>query len=328
MEINMNDVNDMNLGFSDENVEKFKKICLDAGGYFSLVPEQLFSCLMAGQENTIRVTNVAYCFADTDDCKSTDPLLVMESVWQNMGLQCRKQGDDGDSDNEENDGFANGVGDATSAEVSALGLTESEVACMHDSDGFLQNSEQLSAASAKYAKAVIMTDPTKLGFPADAAQDMEGVCKNNGGMWSVVTSEDIICVIQGRDRRINVYNFGNCIPKTDDCQDLDPIVLVKGFFWEILNFKCSTMEEYAANPSTHSSVPPPTKPGTTFGAPLPQAQAQADDGGLPGYATVVIVLCVVAAIGVFAYYKASKGQDRRSYEITDVSDLRFDNFIS
>jgi hypothetical protein len=343
MVIDLKDVQNMTLSFPDESVDGLKSVCFSNGGYFSLVSQQEFLCDMMGRENSLTVSNVANCFADTDECKDMNPLRLMESVFTAMKLNCREKSEDDEdtsgshSDEQTGSGAAghsdggNSPGQSTEADV--LGLSELEVGCMNDSDGFITSTEHLSDAAQEYAKHVQMNDPTRLGFPAEAAADMEGVCKDNGGIWSSITSEDVTCMIQGRERRINVYNFGNCIAKTDNCESMDPMVLVKAFFWEVLHFQCWPHGEMGPSGTTTTPNIPPSNQdpeGQTTGFSSSHSSTNpTNDDGLPGYATAVIVLCAIVAIGFFAFYKmrGSNGRDR-SYEMTDVSDLRFDNFVT
>jgi hypothetical protein len=135
-------------------------------------------------------------------------------------------------------------------------------------------------------------------------------------------------MIQGRERRINVYNFGNCIAKTDNCESMDPMVLVEAFFWEVLHFKCWPQGE--AGPSGPAPTSPPRYPdGPSAGVSASHANSVPTDDGIPGYATAIIVLCAVVAIGFFVFSKMGRSNGRdRSYEMTDVSDLRFDSFVT
>jgi hypothetical protein len=343
MEADVDDINDMKMGFPDIAVEELRLACDDVNGYFSLVPLQYFSCNVQGFVSTLEVTNIAECFAMTDECKQMNPLRLMESVWQSMGLRCTEI-EEGDSDGDESpnptnppstsnaSGNHNNGASGEDAEVSAIGLTEDDVACMHDSDGFVEQSTDLSLAAKEYAQAVDMTDPTKLGFPADAAANMEKACTDNNGLWSSIDSDVVFCFIQGHDRQINVYNFGNCLSPTSHCQKMDAMVLVKAFFWEVLKFKCWTKEEHSETSSTHNNPTNQSPSGSTSGVGASQqSSTSADDDSLPGYLTAVIVLIVVVVIGFFAFFKIKGGQDReriRQYEMTDVSELRFDNFMT
>ncbi|KAG7342313.1 hypothetical protein IV203_007406 [Nitzschia inconspicua] len=333
--VDMNDGNGMKIGFPDDAVANLRSACENANGYFNIVSLQYFSCDMSGFVSTLEVTNVGDCMAMTDECRNMSPLHMMESVWQAMGLECTEKEEGQDSDgtnaptNEENTGN-HGLNPDESAEAIAIGLTEDDVGCMHDSNGFVQKSEELSLAAQDYAKAVEMHDPTKLGFPADAAADMEKVCRENDGLWAVIDSDDIFCFIEGHNRKINIYNFGNCLSQTSHCNVMDPMVLVKAFFWEIFTFKCQTKEELSANSSAANNPGFQGQGGgnpTVLGSSQSSTTTTANDG-VPSYVTAVVVLIVVVAFGFFAFYKMKGGEGReriRQYEMTDVSDLSFDN---
>ena len=216
----------------------------------------------------------------------------------------------------------------------ALGLSESEVVCMSASTGFIENNDNLANATAVYQKSIKLKDPTKLGYTSASASEMEQVCKEQGGVWSFIESEDVTCTIKGRDRCINVYNFGNCIANNNDCQSMDPFVLVKGFFLEVLDFSCRAKCDEQNSPSSapHKSSPH----GNTNNDNLSSQQSSSSDSGigskLPSFTTAAIVLGIVAAVGLLGFfrYKASHGRERvaprSSYEMTDISDLGFQVF--
>jgi hypothetical protein len=299
MEVNMKDMNDLKLGFPDVQVAKLSQACNATHGYFSFVKLQYFDCNMGGFKNTLKVYNIADCLADTEECKDMNPLRLMETVWKAMGVQCtEKSGDTGDGSGSGSDNPPPSNGSSGgNPEIIELGLSEDEVACMNDSDGFVQSSDQINLAAQTYAQSVEMNDPTRLGFPAGAAANMEQVCTENNGLWSSVDSEDVTCMIQGRERRINVYNFGNCLSNTNHCQSMDPMVLVKAFFWEVLHFKCWSKGESGPESSTHSTG------GSSSVGSMQSSTTSSSDDAMPGYLTAVVVLIVVVAIGFGVMYK-------------------------
>merc|ERR1719410_1448207 len=93
VEVENTSMSDMSIGFSDENTDKLKTICNDStvGGYFSLIEEQEFLCDMMSVEIDLKITNIASCLANTDECRNMDPLLLMEDLWNSMGLTCTEQ---------------------------------------------------------------------------------------------------------------------------------------------------------------------------------------------------------------------------------------------
>jgi len=299
----------------------------------------------------LKVSNIANCIADTDECRKMNPLLLMENVFKSMGIKCKekkeqKEGDeDKTNDNEEdnqNDDYnitksddeGDGSDDDDKFLIEALGLTESEVTCIHNSSGFVDRSVVLSNATINYQKSVIMTDPTSLGYPKKSFLEMENVCKDENGILSSIKSEDITCVINGRERCLNVYNFGNCLAKNDDCREMDPMVLVKVFFLEVLKFscraKCDKHTDSGHSPSYSPHESSPTKTHHTPNVSSSSKDSTSGDNGSPSYITATVVLCIVIALGFFAYYQSrrSTGRERiprRAYEMTDISDLRFES---
>jgi len=228
MKLAMGDIKDMELGFTDANVEKLRMVCNGSaiGGYFSLIEEKEFICDMMSVQADLKLTNIANCLADTPECRNMDALLLLEDIWTEMGMTCK---DKTETDGKDTTPTMNDV-DNDDTLVKDLALTESEVTCMTESTSFINSSDVLSNATLVYQNSVQMTDPTKLGYTAASASEMEEVCEEQGGLWAVIESEDVTCIIQGRERCINVYNFGNCIANNDNCQSMDPMVLVRGFF--------------------------------------------------------------------------------------------------
>jgi hypothetical protein len=342
------DVTRLSIGFPDDAVDKLRSVCTDStiGGYFTVIGEIEFVCGMMSVEVDLKMTNFAICMADTDECFNMDSLLLMEDVWKSMGLTCTEQseadGEDATSsttDTTEPDGNESDEDDSL---AKALGLTESEVACMSGLTNFIDSSDVLSNATAVYQKSVQMTDPTKLGYAAASASDMEQVCEDQGGIWSFIESEDVTCTINGWDRCINVYNFGNCIANNDDCQSMDPFVLVKGFFMEVLNFSCREKCDEHKDTTGHSPSSAPHK-NSPWGANnnnnnnnlSSQQSNNSSSSSLdelpPSFATAAIILGVVVAVGLFGFfrYRASHGRERTvrsAYEMTDISDLGFESF--
>ncbi|MGK3753967.1 MAG: hypothetical protein ACI8RD_006275 [Bacillariaceae sp.] len=344
MNVDMDDVKDMKLGFEDEDVNKLKSVCSYADGYFTLVREDEFDCDMMSLKADLKVSNIANCIADTEECKNMNPLLLLEKVFKSMGIKCTetKTQSEGDENNESQDDNQNDNSNTTKSDeedgpddndddkalVEALGLTESEVTCMHNSSGFIDSSDVLSNATMNYQKSVIMTDPTKLGYPKSSFLEMENVCKDENGIWSSIKSEDVTCVINGRERCLNVYNFGNCLSVNDDCRNMDPMVLVKGFFLEVLKFPCrAKCDKHKDSGHSSSSSPQHNTPGVSSSS---KDSTSSDDNGSSSYITATVVLCVVIALGFFGYYRIrrSSGRERiprRAYEMTDISDLRFES---
>jgi len=337
------DINDssMTIKFSSNAADKLRSVCTDStiGGYFSDIEKAEFDCSMMGEELGLSMTNIANCLADTDECRSFNPLLLMEDLWQSMGLTCIEQPDadgtepgdsgsdnDNDNPNDEDDSLAK-----------ALGLTESEVTCMSSLASFIGSSDELSGANAVYQKSVQMNDPTKLGYTTASTSKMEHVCKDQGGIWSFIESEDVTCTINGQDRCINVYNFGNCITNNDDCQSMDPFVLVKGFFLAVLDFSCREKcdEHKDATAGQHSSSSAPhqnNNNNNNLSSELKNESSSSSPIKLPqSFTTAAIVLGVVVALGFFGFYRyrASSGRERTvrsAYEMTDITDLGFESF--
>mmetsp|Transcript_16357 Transcript_16357/g.35567 ORF Transcript_16357/g.35567 Transcript_16357/m.35567 type:complete len:997 (+) Transcript_16357:154-3144(+) len=393
MSVNMDNVKDMELGFSEMDVEKLKSVCQDSSidGYFTLVKEDEFVCDMMSVQGDLKVKNVANCVANTDACKEFNPLLLMENVWKSMGIKCREKTEsdkvdsnndndndnDYDNDDDDNSPSSNNTNSTASSNdnstgndndenplAKALGLTESEISCMSSSTSFVGNSGVLDNATLAYQKSVQMTDPTKLGYTEESAKEMKEVCKDQDGLWSFIESEDVTCTINGRYRCIHVYNFGNCIANNDDCQSMDPMVLVRGFFSEVLGFECRAKcdKHKETSTSTHSDGsgngsggnhnhdhyhPPSFTPNTNAKSPtkhyndppvsnnnnnnnLSSQQVGVDDGTSPSYSTLAVVLCVVTAVGFAGFYRfraSLSGRERipqRDLELADMSDLRFE----
>jgi len=348
MDNQMNDVTNMKMGFSDESVEMLRSAC-DNIGYFTVLERAEFVCNMMSVEVDLAVTNLANCAADTAECHKMDPLSLMEDVWDGMGIKCdlKTEGENKEptpstmNSTKSDDGNDKADHAQEDALVKNLGLTDSEVTCMRSSTSFVESSEVLSNATIAYEKSVEMTDPTKLGYSESAASELQEVCQEQGGIWSFIKSEDVTCTIKGRDRCIHVYNFGNCIASSDQCQSMDPIVLVRGFFMEVLNFKChakcekhkdTTASPHKNNPSNGNSNN--NSGGNNSGNNNLFSQqgfdSTSDDAaGFPWFMKAAVVLCVVAAVGLFGLYRfrASSGRERitrRTYEMTDMSDLRFE----
>lgn len=322
---------EVKLGFSEDYTEQLKSICTDdeIGGYFSLVEKQEFDCTMASVQVQLIITDMASCLANTDECRNMNPLVLMEGMWQSMGLSCDETagGDDEDktpptTDNSDKDDNKN---------ENPNGLKESEVVCMSESTSFIENSSTLSNATEFYQKSVQMTDPTKLGYSSASSSEMEQACDEQGGLWSFIESEDVTCTINGRDRCIHVYNFGNCLANNDECQSMDPFVLVKGFFSEVLGFTCrAKCDKHSAG---HPSATPQNAPSKDKNLSSQQSSGGNPSSGskLPKFTTMAIVLAAVAAIGLIGFlrYRGRHGIDRNarsSYEMTDISDLGFQVF--
>jgi hypothetical protein len=180
---------------------------------------------------------------------------------------------------------------------------------------------------------------------------MMAVCEEEGGYWSVTVSDEITCDMNGRMRRISVFNFGNCVAPTDECKAMDPIVLVKGFFWEVMKFRCWKSDENGVESHTTGPSEAPQTGGeggtqtegshhNTSGGEMPTLGAeqsssatypQSSNDDLPPVVPAVIALAalVLVGLGVFYWRRQSTGQERapsrRAYEMTDISDLRFDS---
>ncbi|OEU07077.1 hypothetical protein FRACYDRAFT_252250 [Fragilariopsis cylindrus CCMP1102] len=304
MNVDMDDVKDMKLGFEDEDVNKLKSVCSYVDGYFTLVKEDEFDCDMMSLKADLKVLNIANCIADTEECKNMNPLLLLEKVFKSMGVKCteKKAQGEGDKNHESQDDKQDDNSNTTKSDqedgpddddyddkdfVEALGLTESEVTCMNNSSGFIDSS--------------------------DMRWDL-----------SSIKSEDVTCVIDGRERCLNVYNFGNCLSTNDDCRKMDPMVLVEGFFLEVLKFtcraKCDKHKDSGHSPSSSQH----NTPGVSSSS---KDSTSGDDDGSTSYIAATVVLCVVIALGFFGYYRIrrSSGRERvprRAYEMTDISDLQ------
>ena len=346
----------MTIGFSSTAADKLRSVCTDStiGGYFSIIEKVEFDCSMMGVDLGLSMTNIANCMADTDECRNFNALQLMEDMWNSMEMTCIEKldadedngkgatssttdtssepdGSGGGNDNDKPDGEDESL-------AKALGLTESEVACMSGLASFVESSEELSGATATYQKSVQMNDPTKLGYTAASASEMEQVCKDQGGIWSFIESEDVTCIINGQDRCINVYNFGNCITNNDDCQSMDPFVLVKGFFMEVLDFSCREKcdEHKDATAGQHSPSSAPHQNNNNNNGNLSSQQKNGSSSSSPNelpqsFTTAAIVLVVVVALGFFGFYRyrASSGRERNvrsTYEMTDITDLGFESF--
>mgnify|MGYP006086772931 CR=1 FL=1 len=358
MHVDLEDVKNMTLEFADEDVQRLQSVCSSAGGYFTLIEDDDFDCDMMSLHADLNVKNIANCIADTDNCKTMNPLVLMESVFTAMGIKCvEKQkhqqkengneiNDDHDDNQNQNGDHNNNNGTSKSDEFDnddddtvdnsnesdnsdydkALGLTESEMMCMHNSTLFIDSSAILSNATLKYQRAVIMTDPTKLGYPQKNFFEMEHVCKDENGIWSSIMSKDVTCIIHGRERCLNVYNFGSCITKNDDCRKIDPMVFVKGFFFEVLKFSCRAD---CTQHNTPSNSAHPASPTMTHTSNDPRSSTTStNDTGPSSYLVAITVLCGAIIIGYFAYYiiRNSTGQERmprRAYEMTGIGDLHF-----
>ncbi len=321
MEIDETSVTEMKLEFSEEYASDLKTVCIskDIGGYFTLVKEQEFDCSMMGIEINVKILNMADCLANTDECKNMDPLVLMEDMWQSMGLTCEEKtgatpettdnGDKGDS-----------------------GDKDPTIECLSESYDFLESSATISKATEVYQTSVQMNDPTKLGYSSASASEMEQVCDEQGGFWSFIESEDVTCTINGSDKCIHVYNFGGCLANSDECQIMDPFVLVKTFFSEVLGLTCRAKCD--KNAAGHPSAAPHKSPSRDNSLSSQQNSGGSSSFGskLPKFTTVAIgVLAAVAAIGLvgFLRYRARHGIDRNvrsSYEMTDISDLGFQVF--
>jgi hypothetical protein len=402
------DSGDMKLSFPEDAVSEFRAACDTAGGLFSLVVSQGFTCTKGALSFNVDVNNMGDCLADTTECQNMDPIQLLESVWDSMDLQCEVTGEtggsgagdeevgpetgggDNESDNDEDDGNdqpdtipgddsegdndtgdndAGGDGDGSesgpdteepdqgsneatsspgnSAESEAVGMSPEDASCMEASMGLIENSETLESAEATYAKAMEMDDPKKIGYSSEAARTMKSVCEEEGGYWSAIVSEDVTCDMNGHMRRINVYNFGNCVAATDDCKAMDPIVLVKGFFWEIMKFRCWKSDEDGSDTyggsggDSHSGGGGGSHNGSGHhtGGGMPDLGGQQQSSLTAATPTdtdtppaipvaVAVVVLVLAGFGLFIWRRQRTGRERipsrRAYEMTDVSDLRFD----
>lgn len=326
MEIEETSVTGMKLEFSEESADNLKTLCIskDIGGYFSLVKEQEFDCSQMGIDINVKILNMANCLANTDECKNMNPLVLIEDMWQSMGLTCEEKTgatpettDNGDIDDNSHK-YDNSDKDPTNE-------------CLSESYDFLESSAVISNATEVYQKSVQMNDPTKLGYSSASASEMQQVCDEQGGFWSFIESEDVTCTINGSDKCIHVYNFGGCLANSDKCQSMDPFVLVKTFFSEVLGLTCRAKCD--KNADGHSSAAPHKSPSRDNSLSSQQNSGGSSSFGskLPKFTTVAIGLAAVAAIGLLGFlrYRARHGIDRNvrsSYEMTDISDLGFQVF--
>lgn len=330
MNLENSDVTDMSIGFSDESVDKLKSVCTEdkIGGYFTVIKEKDFVCDMMSVEVSLKMTNVANCIADTDECRGLDPLVLIEDLWKEMGLSCREkmEADEGDSTSSSTEHDDSDSKESNEDDLD-LDLTDAELACMADSTDFIESSVTLKNATLVYQKSVDMSDPTKLGYPAASASEMEQVCEEEGGLWSFTENDHVTCLIKGRDRCINVYNFGNCIASSSNCQNIDPFVMVKGFFGEVLHFSCRpTCDQHTKAPHKSSPVDHPSSKDN-FGAQQSNNSSSIGDK-FSSFMTAAVVLCVIAAVALFGFfrYRAKSGRERMArptYEMTEISDLGF-----
>ncbi len=340
IDVTTNSATEMDVAFSDEFADTLKLVCGDIDAYFSVIEEQDFVCDMMSVEVNLQIRNIANCLAGTDECKSMNPLLLLEDLWKSLGLTCKKKTAEDTEDSSSSTTNTTKPGDSNKKDDPFFkDLTESEIGCMSDSTALIDSSEDLANATAVYQKSVIMSDPTRWGYTTESAAEMEQVCEEQGGVWAFIKTEDVTCTIKGRDRCMNVYNFGNCIADSDDCQSMDAFVLVRGFFLEVLTFDCKKgCDTHPDKPAGHSPSSAPHKNSpyghTNNDNNLSSQQSFGNNSGgggskLPSFATGIIVVGVVGAVGLFGYfrYRASTGRESaRSYEMTDISDLGFEVF--
>jgi hypothetical protein len=254
--------------------------------------------------------------------------VLIEDLWKEMGLSCREkmEADEGDSTSSSTEHDDSDSKESNEDDLD-LDLTDAELACMADSTDFIESSVTLKNATLVYQKSVDMSDPTKLGYPAASASEMEQVCEEEGGLWSFTENDHVTCLIKGRDRCINVYNFGNCIASSSNCQNIDPFVMVKGFFGEVLHFSCRpTCDQHTKAPHKSSPVDHPSSKDN-FGAQQSNNSSSIGDK-FSSFMTAAVVLCVIAAVALFGFfrYRAKSGRERMArptYEMTEISDLGF-----
>ena len=352
MEVNTKSMTEMTIGYPDESVEEFKSICTssDIGGYFVLIESQQLECTMMSVDIKMDLTNIADCLADTPECRDMDILLMMEDLFEAMGITCEEKGgaDEEDADsstantsnadsNDTDHEMDNHQTGDDSSPSNELGMTDSDIACLTASTDFLDSSETLATATMDYGKSVIMTDPTKLGYDTSSSSEMEKVCEEEGGFWSFIESQDVTCVIQGHDRCINVYNFGNCLANNDDCQSMDPMVLVETFFIDVLHFSCTPGCDTtgpAPSPTSPSNKYPGDHSPSNYGLSSEQNEGSSSSiqFELPTFVVPVLVLFALVAVSFFvvkwvrARRMNARVEQRRTYEMTEISDLGFKVF--
>ncbi|VEU39603.1 unnamed protein product [Pseudo-nitzschia multistriata] len=235
----------------------------------------------------------------------------------------------------------------------ALGLDKSDLACMANSTGFIDRSETLQGAEKEYQAMAQLSpsihQPKKVGYPAEASEEMERVCKAEGGAWFIVPRGDVTCESKGC---IHVYNFGNCVADTDSCAYMDPMVLVRVFFKEVLGLNCQagcddqehndvynknydqkpsgTAKPPAASPKPQTRAPhaTPSGSGNLFhGASQAQTQAQTSASGTSMITAAFAVCAVLGLIGFGAVYhkKWSGRSGRQQLRQGDIEMMGNDN---
>lgn len=333
MVVDMKDVTNMKLSFADKDVKKLRSVCSYIGGYFTLILKDDFDCDMMSLSASLEITNVANCIASTDECKNMNPLILMKNVFKSMGIKCTEKDQpenyENDKNNDIDDSKPNANDNKDNNESKEFNGNDDEdktngsgLRCMENSALFIDNSVSLSNATMEYQKSVIMTNPTKLGYPRKKFIEMGDVCEDESGLFLSFDSKNVTCTINGRKRCLEVYNWGNCVANTEDCKNLDPIVLVKGFFAEVLHFQCDGGCKTHLTPSGspfHSTITHP--PNTLTSSSKDVASRSSTSSSIM---TGAVVLCVAAAIGFVGYYfiLRSSGQERiprRTYEMTEMS---------
>jgi len=341
MEVDSSEMPRIIIEFSNESTENLKSICQDGtiGGYFSFIGGQEFLCDMMSVETDLVMVNIADCLPDTPECRNLNPFVVMKELWSNMGMTCteKMEADDSTSSTtdvtEPADNDSNKESDRDNALYKELRLTQSEASCMASSTDFIENSPVLSNATFVYEKSAETTDKTKLGFSKASASEMEQVCAEQGGLWSVVESEDFSCAIEGSNRCINVYNFGNCIVNNNDCQSMDPMIFVEAFFLEVMKFSCRAGCDQLKDTSWH---PPTSAPHQSSQDILPYPQSSNNNNlpaqqsidvsetKLPSFMMAAVLLSALAAILFIGFYRRRAGRrDKKAYETSEITDLGF-----
>jgi len=95
MNINMNEAQmKIDVGFPDDYIEKLKTACDDAGGYFITLQETDFICDNLGGEVKVELKSFVNCVADTTECRNTDEIKLLESLWEAYDLDCRVEGEE------------------------------------------------------------------------------------------------------------------------------------------------------------------------------------------------------------------------------------------
>jgi hypothetical protein len=80
----------IDIGFPLDFIDALQSACTDKGGYFLLMERIDFVCAAMGAEVYVEMRNFVNCFADTPECRATDEIQLLESIWEAYDLECRE----------------------------------------------------------------------------------------------------------------------------------------------------------------------------------------------------------------------------------------------